>query len=88
MGFDTALFSQFGFPALLVGVLLITQREDRAKTEERHMAERKEWLEVARSIFDRADERQAETNECIRGMTKALEVANERRRHTDLAGEA
>lgn len=64
---DPGIFAQFGFPALLVAVLLYM-----------HRGERKEWLEVTKAIFDRADQRQAETNECIREMSSTVQSLNDR----------
>ncbi|BBL75581.1 hypothetical protein [Methylomagnum ishizawai] len=64
---DPKSFARFGFPALLVAVLLFL-----------HHDERKEWRETIDNMFNRMDQRQAETNNLLKDNTIAIQTLADR----------
>ena len=78
--FDPATWSQFGLPGLVIAALLLIilalYRYVIQPMMTLHREERKEWLDTCKNIFDRADQRQVETNECIRELSATVQTLN------------
>lgn len=66
---DPKSFARFGFPALLVGVLIFM-----------HYEERKEWRQDIVNMFNRMDQRLLETNKLIQDNTLAIQVMADKER--------
>jgi hypothetical protein len=71
---DPTVWSQFGFPGLIIGALFYALFLLHKSMRE----ERSEWINAYKEQTEKYDLRQAETNACIREMTKMVEVMNDR----------
>ena len=74
--FDWNAFAQHGIAGLILLVLLIvliTSGRERKQTMKMHVDSSERWRQSFENVAERQDRTQSETNEVLRGMSRAIE---------------
>lgn len=72
------IWEKFGLPGLVIGALLLIilalYRYVIQPMMALHREERREWLDTCKTIFDRHDQRQTQTNACLSDLAASQQA--------------